>query len=468
MAPKLEEELKSLGEIKTELSDLGTDVKAVLTTQEQLEKDIKDGKESSDNLTVKVEDQGKTLNDIERRMNKTRFGPQGTDNLLAALPERMKVCPSLWERAGLKPERAIRNAVTEAWFKNAIQVNNPSNVRIAPDLMKEMDSIEEAFGMDASIKAITKAALAEGTGGVGGFLVPTPLEAEVLREIEDAAIVRNLARRIAMTAVTHNIPNLANGVTINLVAEAGTISDSLPATPFGQSALTAKMFAGLATLSMQLVADNAVGLMSFLVTLFGEKTGLLEDTQALEGDGAGINFTGLTAVAGTNEVLASTPGTAELPSYAKLVETKWKGRKRGTRRGAAWVMPPEHMSNIEQLVDSQGQPIFKADIAGTRTSFAPAVGGAVPDGILLGFPAYAHSELSITLSEGGQTDVGHIYFGPFGHGMIFGDLLGVQFGTSEHVNWTTGQLSMRMLKRTAILVGIPSDFTILKEMEVVD
>lgn len=465
MPPK-KDEFEGLGEVQSQLSDLSEDIKGVLTTQEQLEKDIKDGKESADGIAVKVEEQSKTLNDIERKLNKTRFGASGVDNLLAALPERMKLCPSLWERIGAKPEEAIRRSVTEAWFKNAIAVHNPANVRSVPDMMKEMDAIEEAFGMDSALKSIQKAALAEGTGNIGGFTVPTPLEAEVLREIEDAAIVRNLARRIAMTAVTHNIPSLESGVTINLVAEAGTISDSIPATPFGQKALTAKMFSGLATVSMQLVQDNAIGLMSFLVTLFGEKTGLLEDTQALEGSGAGINFTGLTAVSGTKEV--NHGGTAALPSYAKLVEAKWKGRKRGTRRGAAWIMPPEHMSNIEQLVDSQGQPIFKADIAGTRTSFAPAVGGAVPDGILLGFPAYAHAELSITLTEGGQSDVGHIYFGPFGHGMIFGDLMGVQFGVSEHVNWTTGQLSLRMLKRTAILVGIPSDFTIMKEMEVVD
>jgi len=33
------------------------------------------------------------------------------------------------------------------------------------------------------------------------------------------------------------------------------------------------------------------------------------------------------------------------------------------------------------------------------------------------------------------------------------------FGVSEHVLWNTAQLVARLIKRTAILVGVPADFT---------
>ncbi len=458
---------KTLGELQVEISDIAKDVKIIISEEKDVEKRLKAVEDGATQIALKAEKLDEWLRDVDGKVGRATRSTAvpDTGNILAAIPKRMRITPSLWERTGCKPDDAVRRSAIEAWFKNVVNLHNPARRSEYPELMKEIEALEQAFGYDADIKGLTKAALAEGTGNVGGFTVPTPLEAEVLRVMEDEGVVRGLARKIPMTVFKHLIPNLQSGVTINLVAEAGTIGDSLPATPFGQSSLEAKMFAGLATVAMQLVADNAIGLMGFLTQLFGEKTALLEDTQALEGTGAGINFTGLAAASGTGSVLNG--GTAALPTFPKLIEIKWKGRKRGTRRGAAWIMAPEHAANCEKLVDSQNRPIWSMPVAGNMTVMVPASGvPSPPDGILLGYPLYAHAELLTNRTQGGASNCSNLYFGPFGHGMIFGDLLGMQFGVSEHVNWTTGQLSLRMLKRTAILVGVAGDFTVGTEFKI--
>jgi len=78
---------------------------------------------------------------------------------------------------------------------------------------------------------------------------------------------------------------------------------------------------------------------------------------------------------------------------------------------------------------------------------------------MLGYPVWTTDVIRVDRTVGTLTTAGNVYFGPWGHGMIFGDLVGIMFGVSEHVLWNTAQLVARLIKRTAILVGVPADFT---------
>jgi HK97 family phage major capsid protein len=414
-------------------------------------KDIKDKQKSTEEW----------CKEIERTIEKAKSTHQatgGTDAIRASIPQRHERALELQARFATRLVRrggeseydcVVRTTALESWLKNQLLLYNPQVAnRIGAKLMEENDKIARSFGF-----GVTKDLQEDGGLTEGGATVPVPVEAEVLRIEQDASTVLPLCRQVPMITKTHLFPSLTSGVTVAIIAEEATITESDPV--FAQLALTAKKIAVRCQASMELIQDSGIGMISFVTTLMAEARGLFLDKQILEGDGTGVNFTGLVAAAGVNEVTNGTNGLA--PTFAKVIEQKWKGRKRSSRRGTSWVAAPEIGQKIEALVDSQGQPIFKLPIAGNATSLGG--GGSVPDGMLQGFPFYSHDQIAINRTVGSSTDCSNMYYGPFDRGVIVGRLLGMQFGVSEHVAWATGQLDVRMISRDAVLIGVPAYMT---------
>lgn len=398
------------------------------------------------------------IKEVEAQANKARYGGAGlgvyqTDALRAVIPQRhVKALERLCRTPG-KLEDKVRQVAMESWLKNSILLSNPQvSARVAPSLLEEMDKIERALGFEPT----TKASLQEDTASEGGYLVPVPLEAEVLRMMEDGGIMRGLCRILPMVAKTHNIPNLATNVTVAEIAEEATITASEPT--FGLRALTAVKFAVRAIASMELVQDSAIGILAYLIQLMSEKYALLEDQRILEGTGSGGQFTGVVAAASVNEVTNLANGA--LVTSAKIMEQKWKARKRASRRGAAWIAAPEILQQIEGFrADSATTGPFLYQPSYAVNSLVTGLGVEGAEGVLHGFPIFAHSEINVARTVGSGTNCSNIYFGPWRSAVIIGDLLGLTFGVSEHTQWATGQLDLRMIKRTAGLVAVPEAMT---------
>lgn len=408
-------------------------------------------------LNVVVEKQQKQeewLREVEARLAKSRTSLDNTDHLKTAIPERYHKCIDLAVRGGVRDP--VKFVAMESWLKCATRAQIPRlNSGNPGQFYEEMLKLETALGVDPEAKA----ALQEDTSDEGGYLVPTPLEAEVLRVIEDSAVLRPLVRKLTMTAKTHNIPDEATGVTAAIVAEEAQISESEPT--FGLKALTAKKIGVRGIGSQELIQDAAVGILAYWQQISNEKIALLEDAQGLEGDGTGVNFTGVAAASGVNSVSLGTDGAGI--SMGKLLETKWKAKKRSTRRGAAWICAPEIAQDLENMVvdvsATDFRPLWSFITPGLPTAFSATTSPNGPDGTLLGFPYYTSDEISVTVTQGANSDTSRVYFGPWGHGFIIGDLLGLQFAVSEHILFDKFQLMFRLLKRTAMLVAIPADFT---------
>lgn len=413
-------------------------------------KDSKEAKDGLDAVRVKLEEMNTWLHEVDRKAEAARYhvGSGGrSDQLRALIPERHKHCIEMCARKGEKDP--VAKAALEVWFKNAIKIQIPKySAGMIPQLLEENDKIQRAFG-DGGVE---KAAFAEGAGATGGFTVPTPLEAEVLRVMEDAAICRPLCRKMTMTAFKHLIPDDAGGVSVAVVAEAGAITQSEPS--FGQKTLEAKMIAARGLAALQVLQDSSIGLIQYWLERASEAYGLFEDDQILEGDGT--NFTGLSNAVGVNEVTNGTNGAA--PTYAKLVEQVYKAKKRDTRSRCSWVMSPAVLQKIIALADSAGAPILnRQDLA--RVLNPEIVGPGMGEGTILGFPVFTSDQINDARTVGSSTDCSIAYFGPFAKGVILGDLLGLSFDVSEHVAFNNAQLAMRLLKRTAILVGTPAYMT---------
>lgn len=444
-------------ELDGAVTEIKTGIDKVLARQEEIEKSVKSvevkiGEVEKDFVPRKVFDEEKAstaewVKGVEAKVNDRFAGGGGFQTILPAIPERHRGMVSMFERSGKSEKDSIRLAAIESWFKNVLTLLYPNR---RPDLdiatMKgEIETINKGFGF------VSKASLTGADDVSGGYLIPVPVEAEVLRQMEDAANIRSLARIMPMTKRTHAIPDLQTNVTVNITDEGGTISDSLPASPFGQKMLTARKFTALATLSSEVIQDSAIGIVSFVMQLIAEKLALKEEFQALEGDGTGNNFLGLANVSGTNAVSFGTNGST--PTYSLLVQTKWGSRKRSGRKSAAWISAPEIWMQTEALAATDGKPIW------SQSMQQGIAGQGNAEGLLLGFPAYSNADVSVGRTQGSATNCADVYFGKWSS-LIIGDLLGINISASEHVNFTSDQIVLRMIKRTGILVGVPADFTV--------
>lgn len=458
MPPEVRKDVKEISDIAG-LAGLVRDVSVQIEKGEErftvLEKDLQDNKKTIETWCKEMEEK------VSKAM-KGGVGPlalQDGEALKAVIPQRHQKALEMYSRTTMKRERAIRMTAMESWLKNAIMLHNPQfAARLGGKFLEEMDAVEKAFGFEP----VAKSAMQEDTNTEGGYLVPSFLEAEVLRLIEDNSIMRGLCRVVPMMGPTHDWPTLDTNVVINITPEEGTITSQEPT--FGQKQLRAKTFTCRAIASMQLVQDAAIGIFSFLFELINEKYGLKEDQQILEGTGVGSEFIGLNAAPGVNEVTNGANGALIDP--AQVLEQKWKARKKASRSGAAWVMAPEIARNIEKFRVAGSAAGDGGFLYGTMFSGDALRGmlglaeGVIPDGVLHGFPLYTHSEILVNRVVGSSGAVcSNVYFGPWRNAVIIGDRLGIQFGVSEHTQWATGQLDLRMIKRTAGLVGVPSAMT---------
>ena len=382
------------------------------------------------------------IKDVEEKLRVARFssinGP--SDALLAVLPERHKQMIPLFSLHPKWNKDPVKAAAMCAWLKNSAKLQLSRYARYHAELAEEQEKLEKVLG-------VTKAAMQEDTDSEGGHLLPAPHEAEVLRALADEAVVRPLARKVTLTSKTLDWPGGDNAVTASIIAEEGTITESNET--FTNKQLVAKKFAALGTASLELLQDSMINLLDYYLTVASEKIALLEDDEALEGDGT--NFTGISAASGTNSVTAG--GTAA--TLAKEIgQVKFAGPQQ-SRRNAAWIMNSQTAGYLVGVSDSDGRPLLNAEDIGRILSRQVGEGVGLGEGTILGNPVFTSDEIAVTA---GTPDTANVYYGNF-RGLIFGDRTGIDFAVSEHVAFTTAQIKLRVIKRTAILVAIPSYFT---------
>lgn len=394
------------------------------------------------------------LDKIDKSLREGRFGRGGNltatqDAIREVLPENGKRIAMMHAARGVKDP--LTKAALDVWFRNSIRLQMPSYARMAARLAEEQEKLSKALGGQTEFGIEFRAATQEDTDTEGGHAIPAPHSAELLRLMQDSGLARILARVVPMTSKTLDWPTLNANVTAAIIAEEGSITQSDPTFTNGQ--LIARKFAAYGVTSQEMIEDALFPWTDMYNELFAEQIYLKEDQQMLEGDGTGSNWNGLVAASGVNAVTNGANGAA--PSFAKLIEQKWKAAKRDTRRASSWVTSPQILDNIEALVDSQGQPIFKDDGA-LMTKFLSQ--GNPVEGIIKSYPVYATDQINVARTVGTSTDCGNIYFGPFRY-FILGDRGGFNFLVDPYTGAQTAQIKLRLIKRTAGLVGVESAFT---------
>lgn len=213
----------------------------------------------------------------------------------------------------------------------------------------------------------------EGVNSLGGFLVPSQTDPDMIKLVLSYGVFGRYARRVAMAS--DSIHRNALGTEVDLYpvgeAQAGTGSQST----FDQTTLTAKDWMGLAAISKQVNDDSIISMADELAEQFARAKARRQDQAGFIGDGTSTYH----GIRGVRTKLTS-DGTAGIVTAASGTHTNWAGITLANFSGV-----------IGKLPDFEGglQPVWFTSKPFWSTVMEPlalAAGGNTVQNILNGTP----------------------------------------------------------------------------------
>ncbi len=311
-------------------------------------------------------------------------------------------------------------------------------------------------------------ALGEGTSSVGSVTSAGPLVApQYLTDrfalaLTNAVVLRQMPE-VEVIPVNKQIIELPRE-SAAAAASAGTENSTVSA---NDPTLALQEFVVRKQIRLQLVSNEAIqdadpSITAIINTMLARDVGLFQDSQYLEGSGAGVNvkgirnYSGLTTsswVAATN---GSTPGADDLLAMlfdiygANAVPT-------------ALVMNPRTYKKILQLKDAQGRYIFTTMANWGGPIMAPPQGPNVYPGPFVGnlngVPVYMSNAIPVTETQGSSNAATHIIYGDFRKCFIL-ERQAIDLFVSEHFAMNADQVAIRGAARSTVALTQPTAFSV--------
>jgi HK97 family phage major capsid protein len=308
---------------------------------------------------------------------------------------------------------------------------------------KNHKRLEEVYGAqkaDDHGNPVQKAAMAEGSGATGGYIVPPDFYNQLLSLSAEKAIIRPRAFVQPMASATLQFPYLDvttaqsagvspffGGVQMYWTEEAQTRTETEPA--FKMMELKAHELSGYSVSSNILLQDAAFGLQKFLMTLFSGAIAWFEDYAFLQGNGVGKPQGMLKASAAIKVTRAGGANTSTV-AFADIA-TMWSNLLPASWGNAIWVFSPSVIPQLMQLKDGASRAIFiSIDQGITKT----------PNWSLLGRPAIPTEKLPALSNDGDLMLVDPQFY-------VIGDRMSIEIAASEHVNFLKNQMTWRVVER---------------------
>jgi len=283
----------------------------------------------------------------------------------------------------------------------------------------------------------------EGDDTEGGFLVPEEFHMEVIRYATENAVVRPRARVFTMARDTLGLPKLDQssdrfaGVELHWIEEEALKEASQPA--FGKLTLKAKKLIGLCPASDELLADSAINLANYLVSLFGEAIVYEEDYRFLRGTGMGQPL-GIINTAGINQIARNTSSKILIEDIIAMDV----GHPAWADANAVWLTTKAGMGQLMTINNTTtcGCAVWMMNL---RDSVAK---------IMLGKPIILTDKLPGlgTFGDLILADLNYYYIGDRG---------GLQVASSIHDRFRYDETVFRFVKRVDGQPAIASAFTVL-------
>lgn len=185
-------------------------------------------------------------------------------------------------------------------------INTPLTGRPAKQVEEKTGRVSNAykedFGAHLRGKRLVHNVLSEGVQADGGYLVPEEFERQIVTGLDEANVVRGLAKVIT-TSAERKIPVAATHSTAQWTAENGAYTESGPT--FDQKTIDAFKLTDLVKVSIELLHDSMFDLESYIAGEFARAFGIAEEEAFCVGTGTGQPTGIFTANGGTVGVTAA-------------------------------------------------------------------------------------------------------------------------------------------------------------------
>lgn len=280
--------------------------------------------------------------------------------------------------------------------------------------------------------------LAVGTDANGGYLVPDEFERQIIQELEEQNIMRQLATVIQTSSGSREIPVESDYGTANWMSEneAYTESDAT----FSQEILGAHKAGTIIKVSEELLNDSAFDIDAYVRSAFARRFGNLEEAAFVNGTGTG-QPTGLVGSAQVGHTTA-TGQTASI--IADDFIDLFHSLRRPYRRNASFLMNDGTVKASRKLKDSDGQYIWQ-----------PGLQAGEPDRIL-NRPVHVSDDVP-ALGAGNKP----VAFGDYSYYWI-ADRQGRVMQRLNELYAANGQVGFRMFERVDGKLILPEAVKVLQ------
>ena len=273
---------------------------------------------------------------------------------------------------GKEIERLERQSAIDAELSKATSApitNTPEKTGGAPKSIRAAAEYRADFLNILRGRAPVNNVLSTSPDTDGGYLVPAEFENRIVAGLEEANVVRSIAKVIT-TSAERKIPIAATHSTAQWTAENAAYTESDPA--FAQKTIDAFKLTDLVKVSVELLQDSMFDLESYIAREFARAFGIAEEEAFCVGTGTGQPTGIFTASGGTVGVTASSPTAITVDNLIDLIYAL----KSPYRRNAVFLMKDITVSALRKLKDSNGAYLWQ-----------PSVQAGQPDR-LLGYPLY--------------------------------------------------------------------------------
>lgn len=268
-------------------------------------------------------------------------------------------------------ERMERQAAIDAELAKptAQPIVNTPKATLPEKVGRASNAYAEDFGRHLRGKSLVHNVLSEGTDADGGYLVPEEFERQIITTLDEANVIRSLAK-IIITNSERKIPVASSNSVAQWTPENGTYQESNPT--FEQKQIDAFKLTDLIRVSQELLQDSAFNLETYIADQFARAFGIAEEQAFCVGTGIDQPTGIFTDKGGTLGVTAASANTVTVDELISLVYAL----KSPYRRNAKFLMNDATVSLIRKLKDGNGAYLWQ-----------PSVQAGQPDR-LLGYEIY--------------------------------------------------------------------------------
>ena len=217
------------------------------------------------------------------------------------------------------------------------------------------NAYKEDFGAHLRGKPILHNVLSEGVQADGGYLVPEEFERQIVMGLEEANVVRSLAKVIT-TGAERKIPVAATHSAAQWTAENGAYTESNPT--FDQKTIDAFKLTDLVKVSLELLQDSAFDLEQYIAAEFARAFGIAEEEAFCVGTGTNQPTGIFTAKGGTVGVTAAANNAVTADELISLVYAL----KSPYRRNAKFLTNDATIAQIRKLKDGNGVYLWQPSL----------------------------------------------------------------------------------------------------------